>query len=64
MPGNEKKCAAEEKEKKRKKKTFVSQPAMQNSVKMSLHVVNVSLQMKTYWIQVYTNRIGGFFRLK
>lgn len=62
MPGNEKKCAAEEKEK--EKKTFVSQPAMQNSVKMSLHVVNVSLQMKTYWIQVYTNRIKGFFRLK
>lgn len=52
------------KKKKKKKKTFVSQPAMQNSVKMSLHVVNVSLQMKTYWIQVYTNRIGGFFRLK
>lgn len=61
MPGNEKKCAAEEKE---EKKTFVSQPAMQNSVKMSLHVVNVSLQMMTYWIQVYTNRSGGFFRLK
>lgn len=52
------------KKKKKKNKTFVSQPAMQNSVKMSLHVVNVSLQMKTYWIQVYTNRIGGFFRLK
>lgn len=55
----------EEKEEKKKKSNFckpgTTEPAMQNSVEMSLHVVNVSLQMKTYWIQVYTNRSEGVF---
>lgn len=64
-----KKRATEEKVRKKKNKSNfckpgTTEPAKQNSIKMSLHVVNVSLQMKTYWIQVYTNRNEGFFLIE